>query len=81
MLKMQHYTDTELLRLYPTLLNRPHHTGWLIQAQDEGRPSEYLKVAALLFIIPAYYLMYRHMCHGNNNKLKIHLKGMATFKK
>ena len=21
------------------------------------------------------------MCHGNNNKLKIHPKGMATFKK
>ena len=35
----------------------------------------------LLGIMPAHHIMYGNMCHGSNNKLNIHPKGMATFKK
>ena len=28
----------------------------------------------------AHHLMYGHMCHENNNKIKIHPKGMAFEK-
>ena len=73
--------DIELLRINPTLLTGWRYTSWLRQVQDGGRPSGYWKVAALLlFIMPAHNLMYRHMCYGNNNRLKIHPKGMATLK-
>ena len=30
------------------------------------------------FLMPAHHLIYENMFHGNNNKLKIHPKGLAT---
>ena len=62
--------QNKLLRLYPTLLTGWHHTDFLWQAQNRGRPFEYKDVFLLLLIIPAHHLMYGNMCDGNNNKSK-----------
>ena len=77
-LKIQHYVDTtNSLRLNPTFLNRWPHTGWVREAQDGERPSEYWKVAALLlFTMLAHHLMYGPMYHGHNKN-----KEMANLNK
>ena len=39
------------------LLTGCHHTGWLRNLQDRGRPSNYQNYSALLFIMAAHYLV------------------------